>query len=289
MYKRILWLPEVLDRAGVPYKIVEGFRTRGNPGGSFDPRTVVWHHDASPKGDSPGVVNFLINNFSKGHGAQVWVDREGVWHLIASGRASHAGVVRNAKWANKNSIGIETDHTTGEDWPGAQLVSLRKGTAAILNALRTPATDSLGFHKTICFPPGRKTDPDGLDLRAERKQVLLFQAKLKHPAKAKTPVIGDGYKSSGIRLSSLHPNSTDSISIKNFQRGLKITPTGVYGLATQAKVKEIQRKHGVRQTGIYGALTCTKTQEWQKRAGYKGIYADGFFGPIQIEKFFSEK
>ena len=168
-YERITWLPAVLRAAGLTVVEHAGWEKRGLSGGTFTPKSVVWHHDASPKGDSPGVPAYMIRNFEKA-AAQLWVDRQGHWHIIASGRAPHAGLTKLGKPGNKNSIGIETDHTTGEVWSEPLLVSLRKGTAAIFKHMKVNE-NALEFHKTICFPSGRKNDPAGLDLAKERARV----------------------------------------------------------------------------------------------------------------------
>lgn len=168
-YAYCAWLPDVLRAAGLTVVEHDGWRSRGLAGGVFEPKAVVWHHDASPKGDSPGVPAYMIRNFSNG-AAQLWVSRYGEWHVVAAGRAPHAGVVLPGMPGNSTSIGIETDHTTGEEWPPALLDSLRIGTAAILARLGVGA-EGLHFHKTVCSPPGRKVDPDGLSLAAERQAV----------------------------------------------------------------------------------------------------------------------
>lgn len=170
------WLPAVLRDAGLTVKTYPGWERRGE---GFDGlRAVVWHHDASPVGDSPGVPAYMIRQIDAGKaGAQLWVDRRGGWHIVAAGSVGHAGRVRPGMPGNGQSLGVETDHTTGEAWPNAQLVSLRRGTAAILRRL---GRDSYGlhFHKSICDPVGRKSDPDGLDLHAERGRVAVLTTRL---------------------------------------------------------------------------------------------------------------
>lgn len=170
-YRRITWLPDVLRAEGIEVVLYHGWEKRGlSTSRPFDVQNVVWHHDASAPGDSPGVPEYMIRNFNNA-GAQVWVDRKGRWHIIASGRAPHAGAARRGMPTNYNSLGIETDHTTGEDWPQPLLDSLRRGTAAILRRIGKDADEALHFHKTICDPPGRKIDPAGLDLAPERRRV----------------------------------------------------------------------------------------------------------------------
>lgn len=167
-YNRITWVPATLRAAGLTVVEHAGWRARGlSTARPFTPSTLVWHHDASPKGDSPGVPAYMIANYDT-HGAQLWVDRRGRWHIIASGRAAHTGETLPGMPTNETSIGIETDHTTGEDWPPVLLASLRKGSAALLNHLKVKPSSGLHFHKSICSPPGRKVDPDGLSLSNER-------------------------------------------------------------------------------------------------------------------------
>lgn len=167
------WLPDVLVGAGLTVRTYPGWETRGHYAGGFDGlRAVVWHHDASAVGDSPGVPAYLLEQWGTAS-AQLWVDRAGVWHVVAAGPAYHAGRVLPGMPGNHDSLGVETDHTTGEAWPVAQRDSLRTGTAAILRTLGV-GPEGLHFHRTICAPPGRKTDPDGLDLVHERQVLDLL-------------------------------------------------------------------------------------------------------------------
>jgi hypothetical protein len=190
-YNRITWAPDVLRAAGLTVVEHPGWRTRGlSESRRFEPSAVVWHHDASALGDSPGVPDAMIARFDTA-AAQFWVDRAGRWHIIASGRAPHAGAVLPGMPDNETSIGVETDHTTGESWPPALLSSLRRGTAALLQHMHQAAS-GLHFHKTICSPPGRKIDPAGLDLAAERMRVaVLFSPAVLTRGKNVDHAIGD--------------------------------------------------------------------------------------------------
>lgn len=177
-YDRALWLPSVLRAAGLLVVEEPGWKRRGlSESRPFTPRFLVWHHDASARGDSPGVPDYMIGNFESA-GAQIWVcagckgaHPSGAWHLIASGRAAHAGAVRSGMPDNETSLGIETDHTTGEKWDPALVESLRMGSAAIFLHMKTSASVGLHFHKSICYPVGRKVDPDGMRLSSERRRV----------------------------------------------------------------------------------------------------------------------
>jgi hypothetical protein len=162
--------PAALQAAGVRVVVHPEVGWLGH--GALRDHNIVWHHDASPPGDSPGALRWMKSNF-KVSSAQIWVDRYGTWHFISYGIAWHAGRVNDNRFDNYRSVGIETDHTTGEEWPSALLASLRKGTAVVLRH-EGKGVDSLAFHKTICVPPGRKSDPDGLSLSVERNAVQAY-------------------------------------------------------------------------------------------------------------------
>lgn len=135
-------------------------------------RGIMWHHDASPVGDSPGALDWCMNS-ELAPCAAIWVDRSGKWFVYAAGLTNHAGVGSSAlapdSTGNQYYLGIETDHTTGERWPAAQISSLRAGTAALMAHYGLDPKVALEFHKT--YAPGRKDDPDGLELKAERRRV----------------------------------------------------------------------------------------------------------------------
>ena len=136
-------------------------------------RGIMWHHDASPANQpSPGALTWCMYS-ELAPCASIWVDMEGKWHVYAAGLANHAGVGSSALAPNSTGnqfyLGIETDHTDGEKWPKAQVDSLRKGTAALMKHYGLDPKVALEFHKT--YAPGRKSDPDGLNLRQERRRV----------------------------------------------------------------------------------------------------------------------
>lgn len=176
---RATWLADVLRYRGLKTVEHKGWKDRGRD--FTDLRAVMWHHDASPPGDSPGVPAYMIREIDAGRaGAQLWVSRQGVWHIVAAGAVGHAGKVLPGMPGNGQSLGAETDHTVGEPWPSVQLASLRHGTAAILKRMGQDAS-GLHFHATACDPPGRKQDPAGLDLRVERGHVALLMARRNPP------------------------------------------------------------------------------------------------------------
>jgi hypothetical protein len=218
-----VWLKDlnkVLKKAGVP--VIQEKYTRGpysgktwktvgfNGQGYRDFKFVLWHHDASPQGDSPGALDWMKYMEIAPAGA-IWVcsgcngkHASGTWHLIAAGLSNHAGTGgndpkrRGNTWGvpvdgmNAVALGIETDHTYGERWTGpkkqAQLNSLRRGTAAIMLAYDLNPKPGLMRHldwtnglidgngKFVTY--GRKNDVDGLDLADERRRVKRIMAAL---------------------------------------------------------------------------------------------------------------
>lgn len=188
------WLPAAL--ATDPWlEVVEepGWRDRWERDGELrDPAhpAVVLHHDGSPAGASPGSLEWITSALDAGRpAAQLWVDYEGRPHIIGNGYASHAGTVLPGMPGNRDSIGVEIDHTIGEPWPARQLEGVRRTAAAILR-YTGQGVDRLTMHKVIASPPGRKPDPDGLDLTTERAAVAALLAGTP-PTRPTTPVEDD--------------------------------------------------------------------------------------------------
>jgi hypothetical protein len=111
----------------------------------------------------------MISNWNNAS-ANAWVDYSGRWWFVGAGVAWHAGAVLPGMPGNFEAIGIETDYTVGETISWDMYDSLRRGTAAIMRAMKQPDGD-LHFHKSICSPPGRKSDPWALNLTTERNAV----------------------------------------------------------------------------------------------------------------------
>jgi hypothetical protein len=136
-------------------------------------RGIMWHHDASPAGDSPGALDWCMYS-DLAPCAAIWIDRRGKWFVYAAGQTNHAGVGSSALAPNSTGnqvyLGIETDMgAPGEAWPKPLLDSLRKGTAVLMKHYGLDPKVALEFHKT--YAPGRKNDPAHLDLAKERRRV----------------------------------------------------------------------------------------------------------------------
>jgi N-acetylmuramoyl-L-alanine amidase len=176
----LTWLADVLRGAGCRVVEESGWKTRGRDG-SFTPRGIMLHHDASPAGETSNGVDVIRDGRPglAGPLAQLWLAYDGTWHVVAAGRANHAG---EGQWhecprdqGNAYFIGIETDHTTNEQWTSGQRSAALAGVAALADRLgiRTPdgVEDWFCAHKEYT---DRKPDPDPLDMDYAREQLLAY-------------------------------------------------------------------------------------------------------------------
>lgn len=175
---RAIWLPEVLAAAGCRVETDPGWGTCGSA--SFNPKAVVWHHTATSEGWSRAKLVRLIREGRSdlpGPLAQLVLERDGTYVVVASGRANHAG---RGGWrglsGNTSVLGIEAANDgRGEPWPTSQVAAYRRGTAAILARLGRDERWMCG-HKE--WTP-RKVDPYGLDMDRERREVATYLGR--HP------------------------------------------------------------------------------------------------------------
>lgn len=172
-----VWLADVLRAAGL--KVIEepGWKNRGH--GDFkDLRGILWHHTAGG-----GSSDWLIVRDGRpdlpGPLAQLVLERDGTYRVIAAGVCWHAGVGSWPGWPTNNAnwytIGIEAvNNGVGQAWPQVQLDAYVRGTAAILNRAGLPASATVG-HKEYAKIQG-KIDPTGIDMEWARRQVAAAMA-----------------------------------------------------------------------------------------------------------------
>lgn len=166
-------LDRVLAGEGLQVRTYDGW-TRHGHGQLSAVRGIVWHHTATPpSAGTAGPVSVVRNGRTDLPGplAQLCLDRDGVWHVVAAGLAYHAG---SGSWpglaGNSDCLGVECLHTgtAAERWSPVQLESLRVGTAALCSAYDLdPARVLIGHREWT----SRKVDPYGLDLDDERATV----------------------------------------------------------------------------------------------------------------------
>ena len=113
-------LERAVKNAGVKYKKVSGWASRGH-GTMGSIKTIVAHHTAGPlRGNSPSlnVVAYGRPGLS-GPLSQLFLARDGTVYLVAAGVSYHAGRVRSSSYGNSHSIGIEAENTglSNDPWP----------------------------------------------------------------------------------------------------------------------------------------------------------------------------
>ena len=86
----LVWLPDVLERAGLKVALVDGWETRGR--GDVGPIFgVICHHTAGSKTGNMGSLRILTNGWPTGPGvsalpgplSQLGLGRDGTYYVIA--------------------------------------------------------------------------------------------------------------------------------------------------------------------------------------------------------------
>lgn len=167
----LTWLPGVLRSAGLDVYELPGWETRTTRSSGLTPLGVVGHHTATGPNWSDGHVAALLRDGRRdlaGPLAQLGLERDGTFVVIAAGRCNHNGY---GTWGN-DSIGIEAYNSgTGEPWSAAQVDAYERGVAAILRHLGLGPDRFLGHRET---DPHRKIDPAGVDLVAFRRTIAAL-------------------------------------------------------------------------------------------------------------------
>lgn len=163
-------IPTALRKAGVAVVLEPGWESRGNP--SFRPRGVVCHHTG------PGSTEGLLRLVKVGRPdlpgplCNIFLSKAGVAHVVAAGRANHAGA---GTWqgleGNGSVFGIEAEHPGDRltEWPPIQVEAYEKVCAGLLTL--TPTKDPALVCAHFEWAPLRKIDPARFSMRAFRARV----------------------------------------------------------------------------------------------------------------------
>lgn len=208
-------LPDVLSDAGLTVNVMAGFASRGRD--LHDISGLVWHHSASsPAWAISDLLRLLRDGRADLSGPlyQAGVDRVGTWHLIAAGRANHAG---SGRWlgldGNDDTLGLCAFHrgTSKERWGGLQLGSWRVGTAAIADAYGIDPARYLIGHKEWT---SRKIDPYGLHMPTERHTVTtIIEEAHTMAGTTSNPAFQDAYdKAVAAGVFSEHTDPSDPVT-----------------------------------------------------------------------------
>lgn len=240
---RMLWLATVLREAGLSVVETAGWQTRGRNDGShaMRPRIVIGHHTASfPTTPDSVVTNLLIGGRIDLAGplCHLGLNRVGTYIVIAGGKANHAGA---GHWMDANesveAIGIEAYNygnsvpfPSREAWPQIQLDAYDRGVAALLKHLGRSERYYCG-HREWATPPGRKPDPSGIDLNAQRSRIGNILRK------EDTVILQPG--ATGYHVVPWQ-RALNIALIKNNINHPQITTDGIYGPNTESAVAAYQ-------------------------------------------------
>ena len=258
MIHSLIWLPSVLENAGLKVAVVDGWESRGR--GDVGTITgVICHHTVGPKNGNMPSLNVLINGRPdlRGPLAQLGLGRDGTYYVVAAGRCNHAGV---GIWqglvnGNANFIGIEAENTgLGNDfpWPEVQMDAYQRGVAAILKHIGRGVEFCAG-HKEYALPQGRKPDPS-FDMKTFRSSVASILNGTA-PAPVLIPPVEPSARP-GVPLArpTLRRGATGEL-VKQIQRKVDTTVDGDFGAGTEAVVRVFQRRHNLVPDGIVGPKT----------------------------------
>jgi hypothetical protein len=178
---RLSALAEHLRARGLRVVTAGDWINRGS--GAFAPRGVVIHH-TGPWSTVQGMVDLCIRGRADLPGplCQVVLAPDGTCHVVAAGRANHAGA---GGWkglgGNGSVAGIEAVHSgaKGTPWPADQRAAYPRAAAAICELIGAPA-DMVCAHRE--WAPNRKTDPVNIDMHTFRLEVAAFLAEWSRPA-----------------------------------------------------------------------------------------------------------
>lgn len=242
---RIDWAAEVLTEAKLTVVEEDGWTTRGKEFKS-DLVGVLAHHDASAKGASDPSLIIHGDATLAGPRAQFYLARDGVWHVLASGRANHAGKGYYngvpSGMGNYHLLGVEAaNNGVGEPWPEAQMESYITGVGALLMKLGAPSLMAFG-HKE--YAPTRKIDPS-FDMDYFRARVRWWMCEVVPVFPGFPPRKGAANRGVVTRW----------VRRQLAAAGCEITAGDEFDGDTEKAVKKLQKQRGLKETGIVDPIT----------------------------------
>lgn len=171
------WLAEVLRAEGCRVSETSGWTSRGRAG-AYSPFAVLNHHTATASASysNPApTLNLCINGRSDLPGplCQVMIGYDGTCHIVAAGRANHAGSARSsppvpAGDGNAMMVGFEWDYSGTAPPSPEQYQAAILANAAVLRRMIRDGSYSKGHRETS---NEGKIDPYGVDLDRFRGEV----------------------------------------------------------------------------------------------------------------------
>jgi len=185
-YNRALWLADALAAEGCRVVTYDGWEDRGRPAssGDFAPYAVLLHHTGTPTSMSNPhpTLSMCVHGRPDLSGplCHVLIGYDGVCHVIAAGRANHAGECNGngpltPGDGNAQMIGFELDYSGSQAVGTAQADAAIRGAAAVLRHFHRDAAYCRGHKETSTsgkWDPGRYgPDSSAYDMNEIRRYV----------------------------------------------------------------------------------------------------------------------
>lgn len=257
MAHSLLWLPTVLESAGLKVAPVPGWETRSRR----DVKQilgVICHHTATKKPGNMPSLRTLIEGTDKVPGplAQLGLGRDGTYYVVAAGRCNHAGTGswKGIATGNDNFIGIEGENGGGPDempWPEVQMDAYRRGVAALLKHVNRPV-EFCAAHKE--YAPTRKPYDPLFDMNMFRGSVAAILNGTTPPPILIPPVEPPGAEGT-VGRPTLRRGSTGEAVLILQKKLVSTNADGFFGPKTEAAVRVFQRQHDLVPDGIVGPKT----------------------------------
>jgi len=256
MSHSLIWLPDVLEQAGLKVALVDGWENRGSRdvGEIFG---IICHHTAGGKTGNMPSLNTLIHGRSDLPGplSQLGLGRDGTYYVISAGRCNHAGggIWRGLVNGNTNFIGIEAENTGKANdfpWPEIQIEAYQRGVAAILKRIGRGA-EFCAAHREYALPKGRKPDAN-FDMVEFRTKVAAFMNSSDEP---RVIPLSEPSPAGSIAGRPTLRRGNKGVLVKQLQEKLQLDADGSFGAKTEAALRQFQRSKNVVPDGIVGPKT----------------------------------
>lgn len=178
-YHWITWLADALRAEGCKVQEESGWKNRGRPTstGQFEPYAAGVHHTASTSSSSNPhpTLKMCINGRSDLPGplAHVVICYDGTCHVIAAGRANHAGESNGngplySGDGNEQMVGFEVDYNGTQNMSSAQYDATIRASAAVVRHFQNDHSFTRGHEE---WSTTGKWDPGGYSMDSIRADV----------------------------------------------------------------------------------------------------------------------
>lgn len=173
-YVWLTWLADELRAEGCKVREYDGWKSRGRPAstGSFNPYAVLQHHTGTKTSYSnpAPTLSMCVHGRSDLPGplCQVMIGYDGTCHVIAAGRANHAGECNgngptSPGDGNAQMVGFELDYSGSQPVSPEQADAAVRAAAAVLRRFGRDGSYCRGHKETSStgkWDPGRNGSSD---------------------------------------------------------------------------------------------------------------------------------